>query len=144
MANELILSQYEYSLFLHRIRGHAEQISNRPIVKKEQTFQRDLVLCELHRQWGYDVPACDIDFLEYDRGNPVALVEYKKRNDWQSAVINKDSNLTALVRLGNRARIPVYCVFYSPDHSMFRVVPMNSHASARQQSMQFFEIQEEG
>ncbi len=138
MPKDLIFKQADYALFLHRIRGHKQQKPNSPPVKKEHTFERDLILCQLHRSWGYDVPATDIDFLEYDERRPVALIEYKKRQDWQTAQVNKDANLTALVRLGNRAQIPVYVVFYSPDHAMFRVIAMNVYAEVRQTAFQLF------
>lgn len=143
MSSELILTQSDFKLFLHRIRGHANQEPNRPKVKAEQTLYRDLELCNLHREWGYDVPACDIDFLEYDNCNPVALIEYKKRADWRTTILNKDANLMALTRLGNRAKIPVYCVFYNPDRSMFRVIPLNPVAKIRQGAMFYFETKKE-
>jgi len=129
--NEQIFTQNEYGLFLHHIRGHNGQKPFRPPVKQERTFERDLILCELHRQWGYDVPACDIDFLDYDRANPIALIEYKKRDNWETARVEYDSNLKALIKLGVRAKVPVFCVFYKPDHSMFRVIGLNSYAWAK-------------
>ena len=62
----------------------------------------------------------------------------RKSSHWNDAKINKDANLTALVRLGNRAKIPVYIVFYATDHTMFRVIPMNTYASVRQKAMDLF------
>ena len=135
---EYVLTQQQYAQFLHHIRGHNGQLPGRPPVKSEHTFERDLTLCTLHRQWGYDVPATDIDFLEYDNRNPNALVEYKKRDNWRTAPVDKDANLTALIRLGNRAQIPVFCVFYKPDHSMFRVIPVNTFGTDRQQGLKMF------
>lgn len=36
-------------------------------VKLEKTCWRDLDLLKRHRVWGWDCPAQDIDFLEYDK-----------------------------------------------------------------------------
>jgi len=47
-------------------------------VRPERTGWRDLELSKRHRQWGWDCPGIDLDFLflEYDRGKAVAIVEY--------------------------------------------------------------------
>ena len=132
-----VFSQAAYVVFLHNLRGHKGQRPFRPTTKQEFTGERDRVLSQLHRQWGFDVPACDIDFLEYDRSRPIALIEYKKRTDWDTAPVLRDANLKALICLGTRAKVPVFCVFYAPDHSMFRVVPLNTCASAVERRLPF-------
>ena len=40
------------------------QINLEPDVKREVTFWRDLKLLARHRDWGFNVPGEDIDFLE--------------------------------------------------------------------------------
>jgi len=135
MAKDLILSQEEYKLFLHRIRGHNGQRPNRPPVKGERSFWRDLTLLKMHRDWGYDVPMCDIDLLEYDNAKPVALFEWKMRDNWQTAPVERGTNLRALITLGNRARLPVFALFYPATRDMFRIVPLNDYAKANQKAM---------
>ncbi len=85
----------------------------------------DLQLSERHRRWGRDCPASDLDFIEYDRGNPVALVEYKHRKaQWSSA----DASIRALCTVAERAGLP--CLLASYSHTptwTFRVHPLNSH-----------------
>ena len=108
-----------------------EPENNLPEVKGERTFWRDLKLLKRHRDWGWDVPAEDIDFLEYDKEKVVALVEYKMVRDLQQC--HKDlellrrpgnpghSNLQALENLGQRAQIPLFLAFYNSTRKYFRV-----------------------
>lgn len=99
-----------------------------PSVKEERTGWRDLDLSARHRQWGWDCPAVDLDFLflEYDRGKAVAIVEYKH----ERAMPQKASHPTyqAMIDLGNRAKIPVFAVRYAGDFSWWLVVPLNECA----------------
>jgi hypothetical protein len=136
MAREQIFNQKDYSSFLHNLRGHKSQRPFMPSVKEERTGERDMELSLLHRKWGWDVPTVDIDFLEYDRANPIALIEYKGREDWETATVPRNSaNLKALIKLAVRAKVPVFCVFYKPDHSMFRVIDLNSHPWAKPKTL---------
>ena len=97
-------------------------------VRKERTRWRDLELSQRHREWGYDCPALDIDFLliEYDRGEAIALVEYKH----ESAKPQYSSHPTyrALIDLGTRAGIPVFACRYKSDFSEWKVVALNHMA----------------
>jgi len=94
-------------------------------VKKERSGWRDLSLNERHRKWGWDCPAVDLDFLflEYDKGQPVAIVEYKH----EKASLQYASHPTyqAMINLGTRANIPVFAVRYSNDFSSWNVIPLN-------------------
>lgn len=97
-------------------------------VKRERTGWRDMELSERHRRWGWDCPAVDLDalFLEYDMGQPVAIVEYKNENartQWAS-----HPTYQALINLGNKAGIPVFGVRYATDFSWWRVVALNENA----------------
>lgn len=104
------------------------QLNGTKEVKKERSGWRDMELSERHRRWGWDCPAVDLDalFLEYDKGQPVAIVEYKNENartQWAS-----HPTYQAMINLGNRASIPVFGVRYATDFSWWRVVALNEHA----------------
>lgn len=45
----------------------------------ERSGWRDQEISQRHRRWGFNCPAVDLDFLmlEYHRGIPVAVVDYK-------------------------------------------------------------------
>ena len=101
---------------------------DRRIVKPERTQWRDLALSARHRQWGWDCPAVDIDFLliEYCYSEPAALIEYKKENAPEPMPDNQ--SYRALTTLGNRAELPVFLVRYTPDFAKFTVVTLNQKA----------------
>ena len=82
-------------------------------------------LLQRHRDWEFNVPATDIDFLEYDNRKAIALVEYKRRINLEVVSPYLDANIEALIDLGNRAGIPVFCVFYTPDLKRFRAFALN-------------------
>jgi len=48
-------------------------------VRKERKGWRDEEISKRHRDWGFNCPAVDLDFLmvEYNHGVPVAVIEYK-------------------------------------------------------------------
>ena len=99
-----------------------------PEVAKERSGWRDARLSARHRQWGFHVPAADIDFLlaEYDAGEPRALVEYK--HERAALVSAKSANLHVLSRLADRAALPAFVVRYGDDLSWFRVRALNERA----------------
>lgn len=98
--------------------------------KGERTYRRDMKLLLRHREWGFDCPAEDIDFLEYNNRKAVALVEYKASYELDNVQPNKnEANLQALCDLGNRASIPVFVVFYRPNLHAFRVFALNELAA---------------
>lgn len=105
-----------------------------PAVRIERTGWRDLELSQRHRQWGWNCPAVDLDFLflEYDNGKATAVVEYK--NERAAAVNAVHPTYQALIDLGNRAQVPVFVVRYSSDFSRWLVSPMNRHAREHMQS----------
>lgn len=94
-------------------------------VRRERTGWRDMRLSQRHRDWGWNCPAVDLDFLflEYDKGKAVAIVEYKH----EMAQPQKASHPTyqAMIDLGNRAGIPVFAVRYADDFSWWRVTALN-------------------
>lgn len=99
-----------------------------PEVKPERTHWRDERLSERHRRWGWDCPMVDIDFLamEYDNGEPVAIVEYK--NEHAKVQYASHPSYQALIKSGNRADLPVIACRYSDDFSKWIAVPLNNKA----------------
>lgn len=97
-------------------------------VAPERTGWRDSALSQRHRQWGWDCPAVDIDFLmlEYDCSKASALVEYK--NEFAAPQHKSHPSYQALIDLGNRAEIPVFACRYSTDFTNWRVTPLNRKA----------------
>lgn len=97
-------------------------------VTKERTGWRDLALSKRHRQWGWDCPAVDLDFLflEYDRGKAVALVEYK--HEKAAPQYPTHPTYQAMIDLGNRAGVPVFGVRYGCAFDWWRVTPLNALA----------------
>lgn len=95
---------------------------NRP-VSPERSGWRDMLLRDRHRLWGWDLPAVDVDFLEYDNRRAKALVEYKLAVKGEPTP--RDANLEAMVDLGNRAQVPVLYVLYNQRFSRFKAYPLN-------------------
>lgn len=97
-------------------------------VRQERTGWRDRDLSERHRHWGWNCPALDIDFLmvEYDSGEPAAIVEYK--HEQAARQRSSHPSYRAMIQLGNRAGVPVVAVRYADDFSWWRVVPLNKRA----------------
>jgi hypothetical protein len=101
-----------------------------PEVKQERSGWRDMALSNRHRKWGWDCPAVDLDFLflEYDKGQPVAIVEYKH----EKAAPHYASHPTyqAMINLGTRAKVPVFAARYKEDFSLWTIIPLNDYAKA--------------
>ena len=94
----------------------------------ERTGWRDQRISERHRKWGIGCTAIDFDFLllEYDSGEPSAIIEYKHekaRKQYASAPAYR-----ALISLGNSARIPVFACRYRDDFLIYIVTPLNQYA----------------
>jgi len=109
-------------------RKRAASISKAIRTAPERTGWRDGHLSERHRKWGLACPALDIDFLllEYDRGRPTALVEYK--GEHAPAQLPSHPSYRALADLGNRAEIPFFAVRYAQDFSWWKIVAINRPA----------------
>lgn len=100
-----------------------------PEVKEERSGWRDLALSQRHRKWGWDCPAVDLDFLflEYDKGEPVAIIEYK--HERASPQYASHPTYQAMIRLGTRAGVPVFASRYKDDFSVWNVVSLNELAT---------------
>lgn len=97
-------------------------------VAPERTGWRDEKISLRHRQWGFDCPGVDIDFLmvEYDKAKVAGLVEYK--NEWAAPQYSSHPSYKALIDLADRAGVPFLACRYGSDFSWWKVVPMNSRA----------------
>jgi len=105
-------------------------------VIEERTSYRDLSFLRRHREWGWNCPGEDIDFIEYDHKLAVALLEYKMRYNLQNCIVPRETekgftNLAALIDVGNRASLPVFIVFYKHKWN-FRIFPLNYFANEKQ------------
>lgn len=99
-----------------------------PDVRAERSGWRDEGLSKRHREWGWDCPAMDIDFLmlEYTEARVCALVEYKNQHANLSNMSGK--SYKAIVDLADRAKIPAFVCVYSDDFSLWKPMPLNSVA----------------
>lgn len=94
-------------------------------VRQERTGWRDESLSRRHREWGFNCPAVDLDFLmvEYNLGKPVGLIEYKH---FQARMPNlKHATYRALSELATVAELPFVVAFYWPSSWAFRIYPIN-------------------
>jgi hypothetical protein len=105
--------------------------------RQERSGWRDQALSRRHRDWGFNCPAVDLDFLmvEYNVGKPVGLIEYKH-------YLAREPNLQhatyrALAELANLSKLPFLIGWYWPDIWAFKIRPVNAIAA---QSFQHGEI----
>lgn len=103
--------------------------------RPERQGWRDEAISRRHRLYGFDCPAVDIDFLmiEYDRGKPVALIEYKHYHALGPGyeVIPRvllHPSYKALQSLAGASKIPFLIAYYHPVHWSFKVLPGNGRA----------------
>lgn len=99
--------------------------SKLPKFKGERTGWRDGHLSERHRKWGLALPAVDLDFLlvEYDRGTPTAIIEYKGEHAPEQYPTHP--SYLALAAIGDRAELPVFVVRYAQNFSWWRIIPLS-------------------
>lgn len=97
-------------------------------VRKERTGWRDEGLSLRHRDWGWDCPAIDVDFLmvEYNHGRPIAVVEYK--HEYAPPVDIKHPSYRAISELATLAKKPFFVVRYTESFQYFDVLPVNDEA----------------
>lgn len=110
-------------------------------VAPERTGWRDEALSRRHREYGFDCPAVDIDFLliEFNKAEPVALIEYKHEN--APPQYPSHPSFQALIKLGSRACIPVFAARYKSDFSSWTVVPLNKVAKNKYQRKEMSEYE---
>jgi hypothetical protein len=91
------------------------------------------LLSDRHRGWGYDCPAVDLDFVVYDKGLPIALIEYKNEHGAPLNLAIAGSPfrpLGVLLRMANRATLPFFICRYAADFTAFKTRAMNDLAKA--------------
>lgn len=96
--------------------------------RQERTGWRDASLSARHREWGFNCPAVDLDFLmvEYNIGKPVGLIEYKHHLARSPNI--QHATYRALAELANVSQLPFLIAFYWPDIWAFRTHPVNAIA----------------
>jgi hypothetical protein len=104
-----------------------------PDVRAERTNWRDEEISARHREWGWDCPAVDLDFLmvEFNHGKPVALVEYKRYTAQlpEPKHIGRSPTYKALGALAKASALPFFIATYWPSVWAFRVWPLNKPAA---------------
>ena len=103
-------------------------------VRKERSGWRCEEISRRHRDWGYNCPAVDLDFLvvEYNHAKPVALIEYKNRK--YNSANTSDHTYAALKNLADNYApqpLPFLLVVYDPVDWWFIIHPMNREAERR-------------
>lgn len=100
-------------------------------VRQERTGWRCEKISARHREWGYNCPAVDLDFVvaEYNYGKPVALVEYKEQSARDPKLTHPTYKaLTALADGYVDGPLPFMVAYYNTEYWWFRVVPVNERA----------------
>lgn len=97
----------------------------------ERTGWRDKEISNRHRDWGFNCPSVDLDFVmvEYNFGAPVAIVEYKHHLSSVPAPMTHPT-MKALGSLytSTGEQIPLVIAYYWPEAWAFRVKPYNASA----------------
>lgn len=99
-------------------------------VRKDRTGWRDESISLRHREWGFNCPAVDLDFLvvEYNFGKPVALIEYKHYKYDRQNLNTNHATYRALLALADAAVLPFAVAVYWPDTWAFCIKPVNDLA----------------
>ena len=97
----------------------------------ERTGWRDKEFSLRHRDWGFDCPAIDIDFLmlEYNHAVATAIVEYKMHQCKKPNL--EHPSYEALLDLANNYKtegLPFFITIYSKKPWQFEVWPVNHQA----------------
>ena len=113
-------------------------------VRTERTGWRCQEISKRHREWGYNCPAVDLDFMvaEYNHGEPVALVEYKEKHARTPDLNHATYRALRALADGYKTGLPFLIAFYCPVDWWFIVIPVNKHAKRIYDSPHFFTEQE--
>jgi hypothetical protein len=97
------------------------------VTRREKSFRRDMTFHVNRRNYGRNIPATDIDFLEYDNHKPILLWEAKSdKSRWRNGV--RTSGMRAQYKLAQMAEIYYRVVENSDDWSqiaMYKVLGWN-------------------
>jgi hypothetical protein len=102
-------------------------------VRLERTGWRCQAISQRHRQWGYNCPCVDLDFVvaEYNHGKPVAIVEYKDKHAQPPDLGHPTYKALAELSDGYRdGPLPFFIATYCSLDWWFVVTPINDRAKA--------------
>ena len=94
-------------------------MSSHQVLSDSERARRQLQLSKRHRTWHSSFYMADVDeivAMEYDRTEPVALIEYKRADTSRP----EDANTAMMARLAQRAGIRAYLVLYWPQEPHWR------------------------
>jgi hypothetical protein len=96
----------------------------------ERSGWRDQELSQRHRDWGFNCPAADLDFLmvEYHLGCPVAVVDYKHYRAGLPKTDHPTYRATGQLYDDRGQQLPFFIARYWPVTWAFRVLAMNDRA----------------
>ncbi len=88
--------------------------------RQQNSYFRDLTFHVNRRKFGYNIPATDLDFLEYDNFQPIDLREFKnKKSGWREG--NRTASVRAVYNLAKCANIPFYVIEHNDNYSEITV-----------------------
>lgn len=100
-------------------------------VRQERSGWRCEAISKRHREWGFNCPAVDLDFVvaEYNHGKPVALIEYKDKRAGKPNIDHPTYDaLTSLADGYSSGSLPFLVVVYCSEKWFFIVYPVNEVA----------------
>lgn len=90
------------------------------MTRHEMSFRRDMSFHVARRKFGYNAPATDIDFLEYDNLEPVLLWEAKSiKSRWRNG--RRTASMIVQWKLSKLAGIPYVVVEHNDKWSKITV-----------------------
>lgn len=140
----VILTEKEFIFFLYSLRNGFEkgffisaklEENNWKIgLKNKNTLWDYEIISHRHRDYGWDVPVVDIDFIYFKNSKPIALIEYKE----DSSTFNLDESINhptikALnsLTISSSYKIPFFLVRYTSyekEINTFVIFPVNKKA----------------
>ena len=132
------MSEKEFVKLLYKCREHIVSGRTRQGIELAESLSPELrsvkenwegeILSHRHRDWGWDCPVVDLDFVVSSDKKVLGIVEYKHNRSFASPKAFKNHPTgRALCDLGNSLseRIPVLFVYYDDDFQHFRIYPLN-------------------
>lgn len=101
-------------------------------MRKLDSGWRDNLLTVRHRHYGFELPAAGmgLPMIEYDHGEPLAVISYQKRGEQLPKGDGVSAAYTAFGRLSRSdgSTLPFLTVQYDPRNWSFRLFPHNRAA----------------
>lgn len=137
----VILTEEDFIYFLYSLRNSFEKGMFIAAKLKEKNWKLDFkeketqweheIISHRHREYGWDVPVVDIDFIYSKDGIPISLVEYKEDKSYFD--LDKNINhptIQALSLLADKSsyKLPFFLVRYkltTNDIDKFYISPIN-------------------